>query len=191
LYFDEIDLNLAKQRQKKDENRIQRTEVLLMRASDYPEPDALKLFQESKFAPDYNEMILEARKFFNLSPSAKTETGRLFIPGAKKPIPLKSGYEGGPWAGTQRGGVPRGRGSAFSSGAPSEANIATHVEGHGIQKMWEVGAKKAVIVVGSEPCGICSRDIPAALPKGAQLLVIHPDAVNPRTWTRTWFGSSQ
>src|SRR5262249_2195799 len=75
----------------------------------------------------------------------------------------------------------------FSSGAPSESNIGTHVEGHGIQKMWEIGAKKAVIVVGSEPCGICSRNIPAALPKGAQLLIIHPDAINPGTWTRTWF----
>jgi len=106
-----------------------------MRASHWRELDALKLFQESGFIPNYKEMILEAREFFNLSPSAKTETGWLFIPGAKKPIPLKSGYEGGPWAGTQRGGVPRGRGSAFSSGAPSESNIGTHVEGHGIQKM--------------------------------------------------------
>jgi hypothetical protein len=162
-----------------------------MGSSGYREPDALKLFQESGSIPDYNEMILAARNFFNLSLSAKTEIGWIFIPGAKKPIPLKSGYEGGPWAGTQRGGVPRGRGSAFSSGAPSEANIATHVEGHGIQKMWELGAEKAVIVVGSEPCRICSRNIPAALPKGAQLLVIHPDIMNPGTWTRTWFGSSQ
>jgi len=142
-------------------------------------PDALNFYQESGFIPDYKEMILEAREFLNSRPSAKTETGWLFIPGLKKPIPLKSGYEGGPWAGTQRGGVPRGRGSAFSSGAPSESNIGTHVEGHGIQKMWEVGAKKAVIVVGSEPCGICSRNISAALPKGAQLLVIRPDDVNP------------
>ena len=62
----------------------------------------LKLFQESGFIPDYNEMILEVREFFNLRPSAKTETGWLFVPGLKKPIPLKSGYEGGPWAGTQR-----------------------------------------------------------------------------------------
>jgi len=154
-------------------------------------PDALNFYQESGFIPDYKEMILEAREFLNSRPSAKTETGWLFIPGLKKPIPLKSGYEGGPWAGTQRGGVPRGRGSAFSSGAPSESNIGTHVEGHGIQKMWEVAAKKAVIEVGSEPCGICSRNISAALPKGAQLLVIRPDDVNPGTWTRTYFASSQ
>jgi hypothetical protein len=145
-------LNLAEQRQKEAEKSDPKNSRLLMRASDRRELDALKLFQESGFIPNYKEMILEAREFFNLSPSAKTETRWLFIPGAKKPIPLKSGYEGGPWAGTQRGGVPRGRGSAFSSGAPSESNIGTHVEGHGIQKMWETGAKKAVIVVGSEPC---------------------------------------
>ena len=84
-----------------------------MGSSGYREPDALKLFQESGSIPDYNEMILAARNFFNLSLSAKTEIGWIFVPGAKKPIPLKSGYEGGPWAGTQRGGVPRGRGSRF------------------------------------------------------------------------------
>jgi len=135
---------------------------------------ALKLLQESGVFPDYNKLIAQAREFFALRPSATTETGWIFVAGWKKPIPLKSGDEGGPWAGTQRGGVARGKGSAFSSGAPSESNIATHVEGHGIQKMWEVGAKAAAIVVGSEPCAICSRNIPAALPQGAQLLVITP-----------------
>jgi hypothetical protein len=157
----------------------------------WPKLDALRLFQESGVTPDYDKIIAQAREFFNLRPSERTETGWIFLPGVGKPIPLKSGYEGGPWAGTQRGGVPRGRGSAFSSGAPSESNIGTHVEGHGIQKMWEVGATRAVIVVGSEPCGICSRNIPAALPKGAQLLVIHPDATSPGSWIRTYFRSTQ
>jgi hypothetical protein len=153
------------------------------------EIEALRLFQASGVFPDYDRIIAEAREFFALRPAARTEVGWIFIPGMKKPIPLKSGYEGGPWAGTQRGSVPRGRGSAFSSGAPSEANIGTHVEGHGIQKMWETGATRAVIVVGSEPCGVCSRNISAALPKGAQLLVIHPDAESPGTWIRTYFRS--
>jgi len=53
MSFDEIDLNLAKQRQKEDEKSDPKNSRLLIQASDWRELDALKLFQESGFIPNY------------------------------------------------------------------------------------------------------------------------------------------
>jgi hypothetical protein len=44
------------------------------------------------------------------------------------PMFLRSGHEGGPWGGTQRGGIPRMPGWGCTMRAPHEGNIATHVE---------------------------------------------------------------
>jgi hypothetical protein len=43
--------------------------------------------------------------------------------------------------------------------------------------MREVGATRAVIVVNSEPCGVCSRNIPAALPKESAIAGYPPRLV--------------
>jgi RHS repeat-associated protein len=135
--------------------------------------------------------IAEVRRFFRLSPSDTTEVGLFFAPGFKKPVEVKSGHEGGPWVGTQFGSVPRGKGSAYSAGGPSESNIGTHVEGHAIQGMWATNSKQGILIVGSEPCGVCSPNIAAALPPGSQLIVIHPDKENPGSWTSTYYRSTR
>jgi hypothetical protein len=43
----------------------------------WPKLDALRLFQESGVTPDYDNIIAQAREFFNLRPSERTETGWL------------------------------------------------------------------------------------------------------------------
>ena len=89
---------------------------------------------------------------------------------------IKSGVEGGPWGGTQRGGVPRGKGYGFTSGGPSQGNIATHVEGHTAAIMHEQHITKATLVMGAEQCSICARDLPDALPAGSELTVVNVDS---------------
>lgn len=147
-----------------------------------------------KGSPRANKLeqrIAEVRKFYRLSPSDTTEVGLVLLPGFKKPAEVKSGHEGGPWVGTQLGSVPRGKGSAYSSGAPSESNIGTHVEGHAIQGMWATGSKQGILIVGSEPCGVCSPNISSALPPDAQLIIIHPDKAHPGDWTTTYYRSNR
>jgi hypothetical protein len=85
---------------------------------------------------------------------------------------IKSGVEGGPWGGTQRGGIPRGEGYGFTKGGPSQGNIATHVEGHAAAIMWQRGIKRAVLIVDRPMCSICSRDLASALPPNSELVVI-------------------
>jgi hypothetical protein len=134
---------------------------------------------------DLDRLMAQTRDYFRISPSDDKQVGVLYLAG-RQPMPLHSGHSGGPWGGTQRGNVPRGRGSGYSSGAPSEKNIGTHVEGHAIAKMHEVGATNGTLVVSKPPCGICDRVISIALPKGARLKVIHPDA---GSWTTTYYRS--
>lgn len=85
---------------------------------------------------------------------------------------LKSGVDGGPWGGTQRGGVPRGTGWGFTGGGPSQGNVSTHVEGHAAAIMWQRNLQTATVIVDRAMCDICSRDLSAALPPGATLYVI-------------------
>jgi hypothetical protein len=68
-------------------------------------------------------LLAQARDYF----VGHTEAvGVMFIDGPiKYPMFVKSGHEGGPWGGTHRGGIPRGAGYGFTSGGPSQANIAT------------------------------------------------------------------
>ena len=145
--------------------------------------------------------IGEARKFFNLPPTptggATTIVGVLIDPSGKE-YPLKSGHEGGPFGGTQRGNVPRGRGEGFSGGAPSEKNIVTHIEGHAAAKMHELGLTEATLLSEEPPCKVCDASqgwdplaggwteeaakqpgtpaISSVLPPGGKLTIVDPGA---------------
>ena len=111
------------------------------------------------------------REFY---PGHGGEVGSLLAPG-RRPMRIKSGVEGGPWGGAQRGGIPRGKGYGSTSGGPSQGNIATHVEGHAAAIMHQQNIKSATLVMGAEQCAICGRDLPAALPAGSELTVINVD----------------
>ena len=114
-------------------------------------------------------MLAAARAYFVGHQEA---VGALFIEhGVQYPMFLKSGYEGGPWGGTQRGSVPRGRGWGFTSGGPSQGNIATHVEGHASAVMWQRTAGYAVLIVDRPMCSVCHRSLHATLPPNSTLVV--------------------
>ncbi|SHJ41213.1 SpvB/TcaC N-terminal domain-containing protein [Aquimarina spongiae] len=130
----------------------------------------------SKSSIDLNKIASEstkkAREFY---PEHKGAVGSLFTEESADPMLIKSGVEGGPWGGTQRGGIPRGKTYGFTSGGPSQGNIATHVEGHSAAIMHQRGLKKGVLFVDRAICSICSRDLPDALPAGSTLRVITPE----------------
>jgi hypothetical protein len=81
--------------------------------------------------PAQVQLLEQAKKFFIGHQSAVG----VLLPTAHPPMFIKSGIEGGPWGGTHRGGIPRGRGWGFTEGGPSRGNIATHVEGHAVAIM--------------------------------------------------------
>ena len=127
---------------------------------------------------DQQRAIDEARAFFVGHGEA---VGVLTAPGGR-PMFIKSGIDGGPWGGTQRGGVPRMPGWAFTRGGPSQGNIATHVEGHAVAILWQRRLREAVLLVDRPMCGVCSRNLPATLPPGARLLVISEDEGETYVW---------
>ena len=129
-----------------------------------------KLYGTDQRLTEYSRGLLtKAKEYFV---GHKAAVGVMFIDGpVKYPMYLKSGHEGGPWGGTHRGGVPRGKGYGFTRGGPSEANIATHVEGHASAIMWQRSLKKAYLIVDREMCGTCHAQICNTLPAGAQLIV--------------------
>ncbi|MGD9509019.1 MAG: DddA-like double-stranded DNA deaminase toxin [Geminicoccaceae bacterium] len=99
------------------------------------------------------------------------------------PIFIKSGIDGGPWGGTQRGGIPRLAGWAFTRGGPSQGNIGTHVEGHAAAIMWQIDCNKAVLVVDRPMCAICSQNLPRALPPRSRLDVISEEEDRTVIWS--------
>ena len=111
------------------------------------------------------------------------------MPG-RRPAFIKSGEEGGPWGGTQRGAIPRGRGEAFTSGGHSQGNIATHVEGHCAAIMHQQRVQEATLTMGRDQCQICARNLPTALPPGSRLTVVHVDEVSGEL-SETIYWSSQ
>lgn len=113
-------------------------------------------------------LISKAKEFFVGHDGA---LGVLLIPNAA-PVFIKSGFDGGPWGGTQRGGIPRGKGWGFTKGGPSEGNIASHVEGHAVAILWQRGIKEATLIVDRPMCKICERDLPQTMPPGSALRVI-------------------
>lgn len=150
--------------------------------------------------------IRNARKFFNLPPTPTegepTIVGVLIDPSGEE-YPLKSGHEGGPYGGTQRGNVPRGKGEGFSSGAPTEKNIGTHIEGHAVAKMHELVLTEATLLSEEPPCKVCDAAqgwdpetggwtaeaakkpgvaaINTVLPPGGKLTIVDPGATGTYT----------
>jgi hypothetical protein len=129
-----------------------------------------KLYTHARGLTSYSRSLLEeARRFFVGHDQA---VGVLFVGDAMQPpIFLKSGIEGGPWGGTQRGGVPRGEGRGFTSGGPSQGNIATHVEGHASAILWQRSARLGHLLVDRAMCGVCHRSLHVTLPPAALLFV--------------------
>lgn len=121
-------------------------------------------------ARDLADALIAAKKFY---PNHKGAVGSIFLEG-ETPLALKSGVEGGAWAGAHKGGIPRGKGYGFTKGGPSQGNIATHVEGHAAAYMTQRGATRATLVVSTAECAICSHNLSASLPPGAKLTVISP-----------------
>lgn len=128
--------------------------------------------------------IAEARRFFNLpaQPTASRTTivGVLVMPSGEE-LFLRSGEDDGPYGGPSRGGIPRGRGEAFSGGGASQGNIATHVEGKATAVMHQRGISRATLLIEEPPCRICDSptatpSITRALPPGATLTVVDPGA---------------
>jgi hypothetical protein len=144
------------------------------------------------------EKIAKARKYYNLPPkptaSVKTIVGVLITEDGTE-MYVKSGEDGGDWGGTQRGGIPRGKGEGFSGGGHSQGNVATHVEGHSAAIMHQRGINRATLLIEEPPCAICdgtegwdpiegkwrpgtkrvhSPGISNVLPPGAQLKVVDP-----------------
>jgi hypothetical protein len=114
-------------------------------------------------------LLTQARAYFVSHTGA---VGVMFIDGPMKySMFIKSGHEGGPWGGTHRGGIPRGKGWGFTSGGHSEGNIATHVEGHASAIMWQRELKRAFLLVDREMCSVCHRMICNTLPAGATLFI--------------------
>jgi hypothetical protein len=147
--------------------------------------------------------IKATRKFFNLPERPTTAqpgiVGILIDEKTGKEYPLKSGEEGGPYGGTQRGNVPRGVGEAFTQGGSHQGNIATHVEGHAAAVMHEQKITDATLLIEEMPCeGACDAtrawdpikgdwsglgkarpatpNISTALPPGSKLTVVDPEA---------------
>ena len=59
-------------------------------------------------------LLAQAREYFVGHTGA---VGVMFVEGPMKyPMFIKSGHEGGPWGGTHRGGMPRGKGWGFTGG---------------------------------------------------------------------------
>jgi peptidoglycan hydrolase-like protein with peptidoglycan-binding domain len=119
--------------------------------------------------------LAKVRAAEDFYPGHQGAVGTLEAPG-RQPMRIKSGVDGGPWGGTQRGGIPRGQGEAFTSGGPSQGNIGTHVEGHTAAIMHQQGLSEATLTMGMDQCAICARNLPSALPPGAELKVVHIDA---------------
>lgn len=147
--------------------------------------------------------IKTTRKFFNLperpTASQSTIVGVLIDDKTGKEYPLKSGEEGGPFGGTQRGNVARGPGEGFTQGGPHQGNIATHVEGHAAAVMKEQNITSGTLLIEEMPCeGTCDAtrgwdmlegewkadkgvrpatpNISTVLPPGAKLTVVDPGA---------------
>jgi hypothetical protein len=122
------------------------------------------------------QLIAQARTYFNLPPQPTeanpTIVGVLRLPGAAGLIYVKSGEDGGPWGGTQRGGIPRGPGSGI------DRYTMHHVEGHTAAIMYQRGAVEGELLLEKAFCSNCDRNIPQILPPGARLAVVQPDSTS-------------
>jgi hypothetical protein len=133
-----------------------------------------RLYGTDRHLTEWSRALLAQAKDYFVGHSGAVAV--MYVDGQMKhPMFLKSGHEGGPWGGTHRGGVPRGTGRGFTSGGPSEGNIATHVEGHASAIMWQRKLQRAYLIVDREMCSVCHRMICNTLPPGS-ILFIYSDA---------------
>jgi hypothetical protein len=114
-------------------------------------------------------LLQEAKRYFVGHDEA---VGVLFIDETMKyPMFLKSGFEGGPWGGCQRGGIPRIDGWAFTQKRPHRGNIVTHVEGHASAIMWQRNVKCSYLLVDRAMCSVCHNRLYTTLPPGSTMFV--------------------
>ena len=113
------------------------------------------------------DLLRQAQQYY---PGHTAALGVLMIEG-EGPKFIKSGKDGGPWGGTQRGGIPRLPGHAFTTGGASQGNIAKHVEGHAAAIMWQRGLPKALRLVDRPMCSICNSLLHTSLPPGSMMTV--------------------
>lgn len=130
--------------------------------------------------PEEHRSLRDCRAFFNLPPiptgSNMSIVGILILPDGERCL-IQSGKIGGPFGGTHRGGIPRGKGSGFS------AHVLTHVEGHAAAIMHERKVPKATLWIEKCPCQSCDREattpnISAILPPGSMLTIIDPGSAS-------------
>lgn len=136
--------------------------------------------RSSGLTPDEAAQLKATREGeFNLPAGKSTLVGILIDEDTGKRYPVHSGESGGPYGGTQRGGVPRGPGEGFSGGAPTEKNIVTHIEGHAAAIMREQKIKRGTLLSPEPPCRVCSSPtkapaVSAVLPPDTRLTVVYP-----------------
>lgn len=119
------------------------------------------------------QKLLEARRYFNIdaNKTSKHIVGILIIESGEE-LPLISGEHGGPWGGTQRGGIPRGKGSG------ANAYSVKHIEGHAASIMHNREISYGVLLIEKAPCGACDPSIPNLLPANSRLDVVFPDSTS-------------
>lgn len=70
----------------------------------------------------------------------------------------------------------KGPAAAIPKGTPGfDAYLRTHVEGHAAALLRQQGGGRARLAINQVPCPNCHRNLPRALPEGAELEVIGPD----------------
>jgi hypothetical protein len=155
--------------------------------------------REHGLTPDEAKSLEETRAFFKLRPGDKGIAGILIDNDTGKRYRVPSGEYRGPDGGPERGGIPRGRGEAFTSGGRSQANIETHIEGKAAAIMHQNGIKNGTLLSPERPCGVCdsshydigadgeahptaskpkSPTVSTALPPGTRLTVVHPESAD-------------
>lgn len=68
-----------------------------------------------------------------------------------------------------------GAAARVPKGTPGfDAYLRTHVEGHAAAEMREKGIDRATLYINKVPCPNCDRNLPKAVPKGAELTVRGP-----------------
>jgi hypothetical protein len=126
--------------------------------------------------------IAQVRAYFQLPPVPTEANSRIvgiLVLESGERIPIHSGESGGPWGGTQQGGIPRGPGSG------ADRYTLRHVEGHAAAIMQTRGILRAWLLIELPPCPACggygsggsggrTPNLAAMLPGGGQLLVIDP-----------------
>jgi hypothetical protein len=135
--------------------------------------DSRPNLRESGLNPAEWEKIAAARRFFNLPErpiSANSKIVGILVGSDGREFPLVSGEHGGPYGGTQRGGVPRGPGSGM------DRYTSHHVEGHAAQVMREQNYQRAMLLLEKPFCPNCDRNITTILPRDARLEVVDPES---------------